>query len=123
MLSGWLLLLLGLAVIGHLHAPVEVIVVIGVAWIADTLRELSRQASGHIRIRRLQLDPQGKMIGHDSFGKEYKLQILKGSVVLHHWAWLRLGFDDGLYYVEFIRRRDCRAPTWRRLHLIWRHAV
>ncbi len=123
MLSGWLLLLAGLAIIGHLHAPVEVTVVIAFAWIVDTLRELRRQACGHTRVRHLKLDPQGKMIGHDSFGKEEKIQILKGSVVLRHWAWLRLGFDDGAYYVEFIRRRDCRSATWRRLHLLWRHAV
>ncbi len=123
MLSGWLLLLLGLAIIGHWHAPLEVTVVIAFAWIVDTLRELRRQARGHTRVRHLKLDSQGKMIGHDSFGKEHKIQILKGSVVLRHWAWLRLGFDDGSYYVEFIRRRDCRSATWRRLHLIWRHAV
>ena len=123
MVSGWLLLLLGLAIIGHLHAPIEMKVVLGGAWIADTLLELKRQARGHIRIRRLMLDPQGNMVGHDSFGKELKIQILKGSVVLRHWAWLRLGFADGSYYVEFIRRRDCRLATWRRLQLIWRHAV
>ncbi len=123
MLSGWLLLLLGIVIVGHLHTAIEIRVILGAAWTADTLRELRRQMRGFARVHGMALDPQGRMIGHDALGKAQDIQILKGSVVLRRWAWLRLGFDDGLYYVEFIRRRDCRSATWRRLHLIWTHNV
>jgi len=123
MLSGWLLLFLGLVIIGHLHAAIGIKVVLGAVWIADTMRELRRQTRGCARVCRLALDSQGQMTGLDALGKDQKIQILKGSVVLRRWAWLRMGFDDGEYYVEFIRRRDCQSATWRRLQLIWRHAV
>jgi hypothetical protein len=63
------------------------------------------------------------MVSYGSTGKSEEIQIGRGSVVLRHWAWLRLSFDDGLHYVEFVMRRDCTPTLWRRLHLIWRHAL
>jgi len=114
---------MGIAIILQLHAVIWVKILLFVAWIADTVRELTSQARGYARVQRLLVEPGGDTFGYDRFGKKHEIHLLKGSVVLRHWSWLRLGFDDGLHYVELFMRRDSPAPTWRRLQLIWRHAL
>ena len=122
MLSGCLFLLIGLAIILHLPVGGVARAILALAWIADSLRDLGRQARCHARVRRLMLDSHGSACSQDCRGKQYKTQILKGSVVVRHWAWLRLGFDDGLHYVEWFSSRHCSPQTWRRLQMMWRHA-
>lgn len=121
--SGGLFLLLGLAIIFHLQAAVVVKFLLALLWSGDTVLEIRRQLRGHARVRRLRLDPQGRMTTHNAVGKTEETQILKGSIVVRHWACLRLGFDDGLHYVELLSRTDCPPGDWRRLQLVWRQAL
>jgi len=123
LLSGCLFLLTGLAIIFHLPVAIAVKSVLASLWIGDTLLELKRQVRGNLRVCLLRLDTQGHMVSYDSTEKSEEIQILKGSVVFPGWAWLRLGFDDGLYYVEFLLKTDYGPTVWRRLHLIWRQAL
>ena len=123
LLSGCLFLLTGLAIIFHLPVAIAVKSVLASLWIGDTLLELKRQVRGNLRVCLLRLDTQGHMVSYDSTEKSEEIQIGRGSVVLRHWAWLRLSFDDGLHYVEFVMRRDYTPTLWRRLQLIWRQAL
>ena len=123
MTSGGLFLLAGLAIILHLQVAIIMKVILAVAWTADCMRGLARQGKGNARVRRLLINVHGAVEGRDFRGKSHELQLLKGSAVLQHCAWLRLRFADGLHYVELVSSFDCPESTWRRLQLIWRHAV
>jgi hypothetical protein len=123
MTSGWLFLLLGLAIILHLKVAIIVKIILAVAWTTDCVWGLTRQGGGNARVRRILINVRGTVEGLDSSGKLHELQLLKGSAVLRHCGWLRLRFADGLHYVELISSFDCPKSTWRRLQLIWRHAV
>ena len=123
MTSGWLFLLVGLAIILHLQVAIIVKVILALAWTADCVWGLTRQGDGNARVRRILINVCGTVEGLDSRGKSHELQLLKGSAVLKHCGWLRLRFADGLHYVELISSSDCPESTWRRLQLIWRHAV
>jgi hypothetical protein len=123
MMSAWLFLLVGLAIILHLQVAIIVKVILALAWTADCVWGLARQGHGNARVRRILINVRGTVEVLDAYGKSHELQLLKGSAVLKHCAWLRLRFADGLHYVELISRFDCPESTWRRLQLIWRHAV
>ncbi len=123
MTSGCLFLAIGLAIIGHLPIPAVAKIALAGVWIADCVFGLRRQARGNARVHGIRIDVRGVAQGLDEFSKPHKIQILKGSAVLQRWAWLRLRFADGSHYVELWRRKDCPPTTWRRLQLIWRHAL
>ncbi len=118
-----LFFLLGLAIVLHLQVAIVLKIMLVFAWAGDVLLGFRRQARGEARVHRLHFDFQGRMTSHDAVGKVEETQILAGSMVLAHWACLRLGFDDGLHYVELMLRADCSPTDWRRLHLIWRQAL
>lgn len=123
LLSGGLFLVAGLGITVQLPIDQTLKINLAAIWLADTLRELARQWRGQARVRCLMLDASGRVAGRSISGKDKELQILKGSVVLHRWAWLRLGFDDGLHYVEWLFKADYAPESWRRLQLLWRHAL
>ena len=123
LLSGCLFLVAGLGITAQLPIDRSLKIILAALWLADTLRELARQSCGQTRVRCLMVDASGRVAGRSILGKDKELQILKGSVLLHRWAWLRLGFDDGLHYVEWLFKADYPPESWRRLQLLWRQAL
>ncbi len=123
LLSGGLFLLAGLGITAQLPIDRTLKIILAAIWLADTLWELAPQSRGHSRVRCLVLDSTGRVAARSKSGEDEELQMLKGSVLLRRWAWLRLGFDDGLHYVEWLFQADFPPETWRRLQLLWRQAL
>jgi hypothetical protein len=84
--------------------------------------ELARQSLAASRVLSLQFDSDGDIRGHGRHGSSETLQILAGSMLCARIAWLRLGFDDGSRYGELLLGHH-RNPDWRRLQILWRHAL
>ena len=122
-LSGWFFMLIGLFIILQMPVPVSLKLILTGVWIADCLWGLKRQVAGNARVHRIMIDTRGVVECLDSSGNFYQIQLLKGSAVLQRCAWLRLRFPDGQHYVELLSKIDCPATTWRRLLLLWRHAL
>ena len=121
--SGWIFMQIGLFIIVQMPLAVPIKLILIAAWIADCLWGLKRQVAGNVKVKRIKIDTVGVVECLDQSGYSHKIQLLKGSVVLQRWAWLRLRFPDGQHYVELLSKIDCPATTWRRLQLLWRHAL
>jgi hypothetical protein len=116
-------MLIGLLIILQMPLMMPMrLTLIGV-WIGDCLWGLKRQVDGNAKVQRIRIDTRGVVECLDPSGKYIEIQLLKGSAVLQRCAWLRLRFPEGQHYVELFSRIDCPVTTWRRLLLLWRHAL
>ena len=91
------------------------------AWLGESLRELRGLVRGAARLRRIRLAADGEITGHGPGGHTEALTLLSGSVILSHLGWLRVRFADGSHYAELIRGDPAEDLEWQRLQLIWRH--
>lgn len=119
LLSGFVALLAGTAIIMHLPLPLTLRGVLCIIWIVDCSGELKRMQRGNARISRLQLDANGDIFATGPAGRSDYLELLSGSVVLSRLAWLRLRFPDGSAAAELLTGDPLRNPQWHRLQLIW----
>jgi hypothetical protein len=91
-------------------------------WVADCLWTCRRQVLTEGRCDAIRLDASGRVYARQSGGQLLALELLSGSLITSHFAWLRLEFADG-------SRRDelwlaCREPAvaWHRLQLLWQQS-
>lgn len=92
-------------------------------WLYRGATELRYRLRGMSRLKRIRMDPSGRVTAVCPAGTREPLELLSGSVVLSRVAWLRFRFPDGLQYGEMLFGNARRHEEWRRLQLIWRQGV
>ena len=95
-------------------------VVIAVTWLAVNGRKMSLIARGHKRCRCIRIMERCQIAVMSPHGTWSPATLAAGSIVLSHYAWLRIELDDGLRYGELLRGCCRENQQWRRLQVIWR---
>ena len=120
--SGILLGLAGAVVILTMNLAWQWRLSIFALWVADCLWTCRRHVLTRGRCDAIRLDATGRVYARQPGGRLLAIELLSGSLVTAHFAWLRFGFADG-------SRRDelwlaCResAVAWHRLQLLWQQS-
>lgn len=88
---------------------------------ASSWFELRAFLRGMARIDRIRITAGGEVSGITPHGEHELLEVMRGSMVLRHGAWLRLRFADGQHTAEWLSARAAGSEAWRLLHVLWRH--
>jgi hypothetical protein len=91
------------------------------AWLGLGYFELRRIAHGFDCCVALRIRPGGEIEVQNRDGEWVSGDLQSGSIVLRHFAWLRVRTHGGLQCAEFLRGDARSCPNWRRLQVIWRH--
>jgi len=119
--SGRVLVAIGLAVIVTLDLDVALRGAACLVFFAIGRFELQQVERGFDACIAIRLSADGA-VALCSQDREWRPGTLQtGSVVLRHFAWLRVRTIDGRNYVELLRGDTRRSVQWRRLQVIWRH--
>lgn len=118
--GAWAALAAGAVLIAALPVAPAWAAALLLAWSAASLLELRAARKCEARIERFRLYADGRLEGVSHDGTIQALELLSGSMVLSHFAWLRVRFTDGTRYGELLLAACGRADDWRRLRLIWR---
>ncbi|HET6629346.1 MAG TPA: hypothetical protein VFG91_06205 [Woeseiaceae bacterium] len=113
LLAGALLILL-LPVVAPLKAA------LGCTWLLAGVAEAAAFRRGMLRIDRIRIRSDGRVLAVGRTGALQPLALMPGSVVLDRMAWLRLRFEDGLRCGELLAGNAAENEQWRRLLVIWR---
>lgn len=121
LLFSGLALLTGIVLILCMPLATHWRILLVVAWVGESYRELRALVTGAVRLRRIRLDAEGNVSGQKPDGRSEVLTLLTGSIVLSRWGWLRVRFPDGGRYGELVSGDPVKDLEWQRLQLIWRH--
>jgi hypothetical protein len=116
---GFALQTLGIALLAGLALGLLPKLLLLASWIGFAGHELWRQWQGYTCIAHISIHDDGSLDGVDHRGAVSPLQILGGSFVLSHVAWLRLQFADGRHYGELICGNADANAGWHGLQLSW----
>lgn len=68
---------------------------------------------------RISAEGEVRVLGRN--GEWVRARLLSGSLLLRHWAWIRIHREDGPVGAELLRGSCREGDDWRRLQVIWRH--
>jgi hypothetical protein len=97
-------------------------ILIGLAWLAECLREQQKLVMGTSRLSALMLDSRGAVVATDVHGNRHVLNLMSGTVVLPGLAWFRLRYPDGSSHTELFTRKQTGPVAWHRLQVLWQQA-
>ena len=121
LISGSVMLLLGLLIIYLMAVNPAVRFMTASAWLPIGLLELRRIAHGYRNCERLRIFADGSAAIADATGTWCKASLRPGSVVLDRVAWLRIDAGQGRRFAELLVGNSRKNNAWRRLQVIWRH--
>lgn len=116
-----LLIAAGLALILILNLSATVRSAGSLAWLALGYFELCRTLRGYGDCIALCIRPGGEIELQNRDREWLPGELQSGSIVLQHFAWLRVRTNTGLQHAELLRGDARSCTNWRRLQVIWRH--
>ena len=119
--SGRLLIAVGLVLILTLELGAALRAAACLLWIALGKFELQRIQRGFADCVALRVFPGGEIALLNSDQEWVSATLQTGSLVLRHFAWLRMQTDSGQIIVELLRGDARELDDWRRLQVIRRH--
>ena len=119
-LSGAIAAIAGFALI--IHMPLSAIsrLVLLAIWLAHGGFELWGLARTSARVSRIGINQLGEVWVVDSAGQRLPVALLRGSMVLGRFAWIRIRFEDGRKYTELVSGNAVKDRQWHRFQLIWK---
>lgn len=112
-------MLYGAGLILHMSLPILARILLLPGWIFLVAWELVRQGRGAFRVARIRIFADGEMTVCDHQGRNCRVRLLAGTLVLPGFAWLRLEFPDGSKYGELVAPKSADDQQWHRFMLIW----
>lgn len=88
-------------------------------WLLGNVWDIGKLSRGAGRLREIRLG-NGSASVVDRQGREHVAEIMSGSVVTSHLAWLRLRLPDGLICRELLCGDAETNRHWRHLQILWR---
>ena len=121
LVSGALLGIAGILLIGSLALSVALRAAGAALWGLTTFRELVvlRRAWASCLALRFAENGAVEIRGPDL--EWHAARLVSGSVLLRRMGWIRLKSGAGSVFAELVRADRQQARDWRRLHVIWRH--
>jgi len=121
-LSGAIATLVGVVLI--LQMPVNLIIrlALTMGWLAYNQYELCEVARRSASVARIEINQHGKLWVTDPAGQRRTAELLRGSVVLARYAWIRIRFEDGRKCAELLSGNAVENKQWHRFQLIWKQA-
>ena len=121
-LSGVIATLVGVVLI--LQMPVNPIfrLAMTMLWLAYNKYELCDVTRRSANVARIEINQHGKLWVTDPAGQRRPAELLRGSVVLARYAWIRIRFEDGRKYGELMSGNAVENKQWHRFQLIWKQA-
>ena len=117
---GWVLALCGAIVISSSNFPVGLRGILLAMWTFESLRELRNYASGLRQIRGFRLSASGRIRVLTATGNVMAVELETGTMVLRHFAWIRVRFADGRRHGELLAACRADSRSWHRLQLVFR---
>ena len=122
MLSGALSAIAGIALVMHMPLGILLRLALVVAMLVGGGAELWALSRGSARVTRIGLNQLGEVWVVDAVGQRRPVTLLRGSMVLARYAWLRIRFDDGRKYAELVSGNAVEDKQWHRFQLVWKQA-
>jgi hypothetical protein len=103
--------------------PVDIIwrVASSTPWLFFCGHELRVIRTAYLRYTSIRIDANGGVRLETCDGEFEVADLLSGSVLLDHYAWLRFKTQKGAVFGELLRGNSRENQQWRRLQVIWRH--
>ena len=121
LVSGVVMLVLGLVIVAAMSATVTVRVLIATAWLLLAYRQLLALVRHHALVHRIRVYADGSAEIAAADGAWRPATLSPGSVVLERLAWLRLDTGFVPQAGELLAGNARKNKDWRRLPMIWRH--
>lgn len=122
MLSAMVFTIGGVALIIFMPLPVLLRGLLSICWFLYCTRELYIRSVAASEVRKIGLNNCGEMWISDRVGKVVPVELLAGTVVIEHMAWLRFRFADGRKYAELLSGDSRKDTQWHRFQLIWQQS-
>lgn len=120
LISAWLMLLAGTAVLVGIGAPWWAKAIGALLWWLDGGLSIARHARNRRHVRALFLAADGRCEVVGRGGARRDAEWHGGSVVTQSWAWVCLRAADGRVHCELILQGRVEQESWRRLQVVWR---
>ena len=120
MLSGAIAAIAGFALIIHMPLSAIFRLVLLTSWLAYSCFELWSLARTSARVTRIGISQLGEVWVVDSAGQRLPVALLRGSMVVARFAWIRIRFGDGRKYTELVGGNAVKDRQWHRFQLIWK---
>ena len=120
MLSGAIATIAGFALIIHMPLGAISRLVLLTFWLAHSCFELWDLARTSARVTRIGISQLGEAWVVDSVGQQIPVALLRGSMVVARFAWIRIRFEDGRKYTELVGGNTVKDRQWHRFQLIWK---
>lgn len=118
--SGVLLTLIGVFLLLTTHGLTAAAkVVLSLVWLLWNGWELRRQQQGADTVERIRLAADGTVTVYGRGGRTMPATLAAGSLVLEHWAWLRLDVPGVGRHGEPLRRSRVGEAGWHRFRLVF----
>ncbi len=121
LISGRVLIAAGLVLILTLELGSGARAVMGLLWLATGRFELRRIERGFESYTTIRIGSDGAVSLLDHNAEWVPATLQSGSMVLQHFAWLRLKTVNGEIIVELLRGDTRTCHQWRRFQVIWQH--
>jgi hypothetical protein len=119
--SGRLLLAAGVVMILTVEASAALRGAGCLGWLGLGCFELRRVERGFQYCKALRVRPGGEIELQNPDLEWEPATLQSGSVLMGHFAWLRVQTGGGRQCAEFLQGDARASPDWRRLRVIWRH--
>ena len=73
-------------------------------------------------VSRIGINAAGEVWVIDTAGQRLSATLLRGSIVIRQFAWLRMCLEDGRKYAELVSGNAVEDYQWHRFQLIWKQS-
>jgi len=121
-LSGAIAAIAGFSLIMHMPTGVLLRLTLALVWLIWCSVETGVLARSWAEVSRIGINQLGEVWVTDIAGHRLSVSLLRGSIVTRRFAWLRLCFEDGRKYAEFVSGNAVEDNQWHRFQLIWKQS-
>lgn len=119
LLSGAIAAIAGLSLILHMPLSAFFRVFLGVCWLIRCGVETVVLTQCWSNVRRIGINSAGEVWLTDAAGQRVSATLLRGSIVIRRFAWLRMRLENGRNYAELVGGNAVEDFQWHRFQLIW----